>query len=432
MKGDVDWIYVLIVTVVCASVIISYFMFTNISDKSIKSTSYIYEDSERSDYSYPEFVSNSNDISDVTNYQEYFESEEFCKKLKEGIINSIVTGEPKTIDVVSYRSNKLNDYSIANIYPDLSKCDLELLKISLGPGVSQDVCLYDGRGTFMPTLDIAQYNGFDFNRCEFIADEVIKPENPSGFNYLTHMYKCNDYFHHIHYPSSWSEPGNGPGAIKVKIGKAVTDVNGDCKFTTLLCMQPYFADSETESIMNVFELFGILELYEIMIDNPPYYVKSETMVTADNIPVSTIFQEYLLPDISINNINKFVTQKKYTWGKQTIELDHGYHVRQMSDAIITGFDKNAAKYNWVPGNLWSIASMTAPVETPIDSNKNIYFDCGADSICSGKISIDIELTKIDLTIIGSMVNLDMSNFDTERVYPDPFLTANIKITEEAV
>lgn len=423
MKGDVEWLYPLMIVLISAMLLISYITYTTASGGTTSSKSYTEGKSMFSKQSYSEFKLDPSGFLNANEYQAHFSSDEYCEKVKNAIVRVMVTGVPQTVDVVSYKGSGLDDRTIENIYPEVS-CTPEQLNLSLGPEVWQKVCDYKNIGTWSE-WDTFQYNGLDFDSCNFIEDEIVKESLPFSFTSPTYdirTYRCNDYFHHFKSTTSLYTPGNGPGIIKIKIGKA-RDFEG-CSFTMRLCMQPAFVEYDTDSITDVFDIFANLELYQILLDDIPYYITKENVISTTTFkPGANIFHRYIITDKTIEEVSEDLTITKYSWGKQTIKLDKGYSITELSNAIIMGFTKNPADYQWIPGSSWVIKDI---ILTGYRSalKKDIEFDCGSDKICSGKIDIEIYVNKFKFATLDTSGGLE-----EPPQFSDSFFSAYVKVKE---
>jgi len=370
MKGVIKLLFELIIVVIAVAIIVGSFYYLTGNDNNIRSNTPEISVDINLPYAYTNYILNENGFETATAYEDYFESDSFCQKVKQCINSTIITGIPCVVDIVSYKGTGLNDQNIKNIYPDIGLCDNEDMNNLFGPGIWQKTCYYDGVGSGSLT-DISQTVGLDYTTCDFSSDTITE-DFPS--NWLSARYYSSDYYHHYKGASDYDIIGNGPGKVKIVIGRAKSDSDGLCKVTTRLCMQTAFAETEDDATLKIFDIMRKLQIYIFEEDELPYYIKDYSRDMGVNIA--------------------------YVWNDYNVTLDKPYSITAISDAIISGFSKNPNEYVWQNDDKWSIKTGGGDIGT-----KQIIYYCddrGSADTCEGNIKIEIEVVRSSVIVIDNI------------------------------
>ncbi|MFQ6020969.1 MAG: hypothetical protein ACE5J4_03045 [Candidatus Aenigmatarchaeota archaeon] len=336
------------------------------------------------------------------NFSEYFSSEKFCSRLKMCIKKSILTGSSCEIDSISYGDDFTEDYTLG--YPLFigTDCLEQELNITIAPGIEQKICRYKvtGNGWIGDYSFISDVNGLSYEDCNLTEDGNLGyPDASISEDYninpnIINIYYTPDRFYTINYlhqpnniegSSSWY---NGPGRMKIVVGKARVKNNFDCDFTLRLCPQPAIAKSEGDSTIEIYKLISSLEIWHLT--KVPYYV-NDLSYQADKVDYSNV-------DV-------------YYFNDYTINLDKSYRIEPIINAIKTGLYHNW--YRLKSGDSWYhphwniLSSSYISFDYPWDDSYNlrimsdnrndrtreIHYNCGNDNLCEDKLKIKVAIRR---------------------------------------
>lgn len=324
------------------------------------------------------------------NLTKSFDSENFCEKLKNAVKRSLLSGNASDVDIITYGT----DFNVNYPFPTRTPIDCTgKVSLDLASGIKQTMCTLNPHQ--LNYIKVTDEQGLSFRDCELSNyDEQAISQN---MGYTDVYFNPNRLYTKEFYPSSGSYLGsydysnwyNGPAKMRIKIGNASIDsYTGDCYYTLRFCNQPEFMENEADSIKNVFKAMQILEL--------------------EHLPVVT----YDVNDLS-SSASKLSGHKVdlYYYNEFTIDLDKGYNVTEIINAIKIGIYDNFYRLksndtwthpNWLVLPDYSM-SYDYPWNTIYDyqlksSNSNfetreIRYDCGDDGICNGKLKIKVAIRR---------------------------------------
>lgn len=361
-------------------------------------------------------VSPSEDLNDKFDYTSYILSSspidlstyDECKNLKNAIKYAIITGKPYKVDEIAYG----NDLSSPINSPLIGDCPEEDIETPIGININQTVCRFkpisNNPAVSVSSGGISDASSLDFDNCTFIYNQYytlpllnLGPKveelnfNPGTIN----LYYSPEHFYirngdYSHYPSinnnaAFGNAYNGPGRLKIYVGNATSD-NGECKFNIYFCPRPAIAKSKASSTISIFKIFRDLEIYDL--PSLPYYIRD---FSKDN---------------TYNDMGGY-SKGVYYWNSYDVELDEGYRVETIINAIKAGLYFNVQSRNYFFAQPhWDILrnsvidKSTGCWNTGVFDNlmmsssefertRSIRFNCGNDDICIGDLRVQIAIRK---------------------------------------
>jgi hypothetical protein len=301
------------------------------------------------------------------------------------------------VDIIHYGTDFKRNYSLPR---KINSSCYEELTVKIAPGVEENLCVLHSEN--LEYARASDYNGLSFRDCEFLnvdmneetSDHFIETYFNPNTLYTNEYYSRNDLW-----GLNSLDWYNGPGRMKITVGKAVVDSNGECRYTLRFCSLPAFVKEESDSTIDVFKAMQILELQHLSI-----------------IPYSVL-------DFSVPSIFGGGKAEIYYYNDFTINLDKGYGIEEIINAIKVGLYENPYRLrsqdDWTHPNWLVLPDYSMSYEYPwnnaYDSQLNssdpyfktreIRYNCGDDNICSGKLKIKVAIRRDYTTTGGNRASL---------------------------
>lgn len=347
-----------------------------------------------------------------------------CKNLMTAINNALISNAPSQVDEIAY--GNVNEFELATEIPfdftpskpffigDCAAYDGNEILSNIASGLDQKACTFriinlnDVQGSGNPYGGISDTSGLYYDNCSYSPSRsvplIISGTNPVGppgdTNHLfttTNLYYSPDYlyirngqFSHLspNDPTDFSNAYNGPGRLKIYVGNATFDGNGNCVFNVYFCPRTAIAETDEDSTITVFNIFRKLELYDFTVI-PFYYIRDVTELT--------------------KQMDSYSRKADY-WNYYDVPLDKDYKVETIINAIKEGLylSVDAKNYSWThphwdierdttlnkDNECWNPAynsMITSDKES--DRTRSIRFNCGDDNNCSGNLRIKIAVRR---------------------------------------
>jgi len=407
MRGLTPLLLAIIVLVISIFILLAILGIYTLSPQGVDTStvpSYI-----KDSFDYTAYILDENPI-DTDTYDE-------CEKLINAIKNAILTGKPQKVDEISYGTDLSSPvYFNGQNFPFIGDCfavEGEEIVTALTYGLEQKVCTFrritsnvmQGDGGTSPG-GISDASKLYFDDCVYIPESQIQLlvagqigpiENFNSATRGVNIYYSPDYiytqngdfghFPDLNDPSDFFNAYNGPGRLKIYVGDATSDINGNCKFNIYFCPRPAIAKSVNNATIGIFDIFRKLELYELLIK--PYYIRNLTD--------------------QANSMSGYDDYRVYYWNEYDIPLDGSYSVATIINAIKAGLYENvfSKNYFWAHPH-WDISrdhSIGKPAcwESDYDSlimpnvennrTHSIRFNCDDDNICGGILRVKIGIRR---------------------------------------
>jgi len=367
-------------------------------------------------------------LTDNFNYTTYLLSEnpvdlskyDECKNLMSAIKNAIVNKNPSQVDDISYGSATDFDLASEINFPLIGDCpayDGKEILSNIASGLEQKVCTFSIINTNKiigdsgdPTYGgISDASGLYYDNCLYTPsrsiplvisgnvgpdESLVHPSLDTANLYYSpdYLYIRNGDFEHssnLNDPLQFPNAYNGPGSLKIYVGSATFDSNGNCVFNIYFCPRTAIAKTKEDSTISIFNIFRKLELYDFSVI-PFYYIRDLTGLT--------------------NQMGSYSRKVDY-WNYYDVPLDKDYRVETIINAIKEGMylSVDAKNYSWAHPH-WDIEqdttlnkdnecwnpiynSMIKDGSSESKRTRSIRFNCGNDNKCSGNLRIKIAVRR---------------------------------------
>ena len=412
MRGATALIIAIVLVIIGIAIVAAIYGIFNIY--SVKEPTQSPQNRYMDNFNYTTYLLDKNPI-DLSSYNE-------CKNLMKAIENAIVNKNPSKVDDIAYGTANEFDSAANILFPFIGDCpayDLKEILTTLAPGLEQKVCTFrlisvneinqiiSGVDDYGGASDAAKlyYDNCLYNPSSSIPLVISGNVGPlEDINHLpttTNLYYSPDYLYirngdYLHYSTAsnllndigaFSNAYNGPGRLKIYVGDAKFDSNGECIFNIYFCPRTAIAKFQENRSVDVFNIFRYLEIFDMLVT--PYYIRDVTDLTE-------IMGDY--------------SRKAFSWNYYEVALDKEYKVETIINAIKEGLYQNvyAKNYSWGHPH-WDIekdAFLEKSNECwnpdyndrikdnrELNRTRSIRFNCGNDNICNGSLIIRIAVRR---------------------------------------
>ncbi|MCD6477169.1 MAG: hypothetical protein J7K26_03365 [Candidatus Aenigmarchaeota archaeon] len=182
--------------------------------------------------------------SELVSSKDYFNENNFCKKLKHAINQSIIDNSFYQIDK-EYIKFDTSYFPFEEVYRLISECKPEILKEYSGK-IQTDVCYFDMSGSFAEVL-------YDY-KDEFKTNEPLIHNCFFPYNYETDVSYKVIKIHDTTIKGNLADKGKYGYLIKTFVN-ATVDEDNNCLFKLFVCAQPLISDTEDSKLISIFEWF---------------------------------------------------------------------------------------------------------------------------------------------------------------------------------